>query len=51
MAAAVATASAVNTVRKAYSKRAAREQVLETIAAYCAAQPDRGVGIRICDRF
>jgi hypothetical protein len=46
---AIAGVSAVNAVRKAYVKHAAREDVRRTIAAYCAAQPDRGAGIRICD--
>jgi hypothetical protein len=45
----MATASAVNVARKAYASHAAREDVRRTIAAYCAAQPDRGAGIQICD--
>jgi hypothetical protein len=36
--------------RKAYAKHAARQEVRRDIAAYCAAQPDRGAGIEICQR-
>jgi hypothetical protein len=46
---AIAGVSAVNAARNAYVTHAAREEVRRTIAAYCAAQPDRGAGIRICD--
>ena len=49
LAVAMATASAVNVARKVYVKHAAREDVRRTIAAYCAAQPDRGADIQICD--
>jgi hypothetical protein len=33
---------------RAYAERAAREEVRQTIADYCAAQPNRGAGIQIC---
>jgi len=36
--------------RKAYAQHAAREEVRREIAAYCAAQPDRGAAIQICAR-
>lgn len=46
---AMAAASAVNAARKAYARHAAREDVRRAIAAYCAAQPDHGAGILICE--
>ena len=35
--------------RKAFATHVAREEVRRSIAAYCAAQPDRGAGIQICE--
>jgi hypothetical protein len=46
----MAGVSAVNAARKAYAKHAAIADVGRTIAAYCAAQPDRSAGIEICEK-
>jgi hypothetical protein len=48
MSLAVAAVVGVNQLRKAHVRRAALEEVRQTIADYCAAQPDRGTGIQIC---
>ena len=45
---AFAAATAVNAARKVQARRAAIEDVKQTIAAYCAAQPNGGAGIAIC---
>jgi hypothetical protein len=45
----MAAASAVNAARNAYAKHAARAEAQRAIAAYCAAQPDHGAGIQICE--
>jgi hypothetical protein len=39
---------ALSSAERAYAERAAREEVRQTIADYCAAQPNRGAGIQIC---
>lgn len=39
---------ALSKAERAAAERAAREEVRETIAKYCAAQPDQGAGIQIC---
>jgi len=39
---------ALSGAERAYAERAAREEVRQTIADYCAAQPNRGAGIQIC---
>ena len=41
--------SLLNKARRAYRQHAATEEVRREIAAYCAAQPDGGGGIRLCD--
>ena len=46
---AVAAAEGAVALRRAYVKREAREEVRRTILAYCAAQPNGGAGIQICD--
>lgn len=39
----------VRSVRRAHAEAGAREEVREAIRAYCAAQPNGGAGIQICD--
>ena len=46
---AMAAAQGAMALQKVYAKRAAREEVRRTILAYCAAQPNGGAGILICD--
>ena len=41
--------SAVTAAERASAEQAAREEVTRAIAEYCAAQPNRGAGIQICN--
>jgi hypothetical protein len=41
--------NAVSKAERAHAESAAREEVKRTIAEYCAAQPNAGAGIQICD--
>ena len=41
--------SAVNAAEHASAERSAREDVVRAIGEYCAAQPNRGAGVQICD--
>jgi len=43
-------ASAITSAVRERAVAQAREEVQQTIADYCAAQPDRGAGIQICDK-
>jgi len=45
----MAAGSAVNAARQAYARHAAKGEVRSSIADYCAAQPNSGAGILICD--
>jgi len=40
--------NAVTSAERAYAENAAREDVRQAIAEYCAAQPSQGAGIQIC---
>jgi hypothetical protein len=46
---AMAAAQGIAALQRAHAKRAARDEVRRTILAYCAAQPDGGRGVQICD--
>ena len=40
--------SLIQSLKRAYHERAARDEVKRAIADYCAAQPNAGAGIQIC---
>jgi hypothetical protein len=40
--------NAISSAERARAEAAAKEEVAHAISEYCAAQPDRGAGIRIC---
>jgi hypothetical protein len=42
--------NAVTAAERAQAEQAARDEVTRAISAYCAAQPNRGQGLRICTR-
>jgi hypothetical protein len=42
--------NAVTAAERAQAEKAAREEVARAIGRYCAAQPNRGEGLRICTR-
>jgi len=40
--------NAISSAERSHAEAAARDEATQAIAEYCAAQPDRGAGIRIC---